>query len=189
MNRIIIQNVFFPFFVFSEELSLLRVYERFQDLTLILNDIEIEEKTKILVNRGPGSYSGIRTALSYVLGLEHGKAVSPENIFSFTSFDFVLSEFPVYYASWPRNEAVSFEETRGYLQKTPSEQIIYVNGTEAKKLPSVTIVSEKDIISDQIDYILFEKLVTPEHIQKFLKVTEFSKDRTPLYINPVHITT
>ena len=47
------------------------------------NNIEIEQKLSLLVNSGPGSFSGIRIALAVIKGIQIVKKL---NIYSFNNF-------------------------------------------------------------------------------------------------------
>ncbi len=189
MNKLVIQNVFHPFFIFDEAIGLLKTYESFQELGTMLTDVEITDKTEIIVNRGPGSYSGIRTSLAYVLGLEHGHLIAQRNISTFTTFDFTMFIQPLYFIAWPRNTVNSIQDTKGYTLDDISKPIRYISGVEALEIPKIKMLAERSfILNSEIPVQLFEDFVNPSHIKNFLNNSSLSKDRSPLYINPVFIT-
>src|SRR3990167_11559011 len=88
---VIIQTALRPMKVVIIEGTSFQLHEipDFQGFFDVMATINIDDNTKLLINRGPGSYSGIRTGIAYVYGLLHGGLIKKEQVFSFTSFDLI----------------------------------------------------------------------------------------------------
>lgn len=192
----LLQTAIEPHFVFLN--SKLHLTD---DLLVTLKNLKFptsDEKT-IYVNIGPGSYSGIRQGIAFVLGLSHIK--KELKIIPYTSFDFVFASFDPQYTyfiyAWPRDPKRFSVETgvKGYCLK--ENQYSYCNQTELKKVKKLAIYVPNEKIAefirsqtkaDEVAVIKPDKISSLEHINLFIRNFNTPRPLEPLYINPVNIT-
>jgi len=154
----------------------------------------ITEETSVLVNRGPGSYSGIRTGISYIYGLLHGNRVSHDHIRSFTSFDLIRAQTghrgPIFIKAWPRLANGTLDGSKGYLEDpSQKDRIRYVAFEEIAGADNLLSVGEETMSSTFPYRTLIDLLRDPIGYRELAaQQTTLSQDLEPLYINPVHIT-
>jgi tRNA A37 threonylcarbamoyladenosine modification protein TsaB len=137
------------------------------------------------VNKGPGSYSGIRSGIAYAQGLLHAGLIDKAHIYSYTTFAFICAAMeikpPIYFKAWPRIPTTTFEETKGYFQDE-SGQVSYKEYAEIKDSKNLTLFSEQQ----NLEVILLD--ATCSKLADNVAKSKQNSDLTPLYINPVHIT-
>lgn len=164
----------------------------FDELYAILATCRIEHDTKIFVNRGPGSYSGIRVGLAYTLGLIHSGVIKEENVFGYTSFDiskyFVSNNTGIFLKAWPR-AITNLGSIKGYIWK--DNAVEYVNFADLSG--TYTVLSEDSIEGmegTKHTLVLHNGLAVPEVTTYFMQnIHTLTHDTSPLYGNPVNITT
>lgn len=192
MHKIFLQIAVQPFIIaiqLDSELQILK-FDNQQDFRTILDKISLTKDTHFVVNRGPGSYAGIRMGLAYILGLIDGGLIPAENVNYVTTFDIVQKQNkPIFLKSWPKLD-VDFSQTKGYLFDGDVSNIVYI---EASKLPANTVVLlESDNtpqgIPETMEILHLSKLLDKTYLFETLQKLPTSTDDTPLYINPVHIT-
>lgn len=193
MHNIILQTVIKPHFVFEimDGESELQTVDSFTEAFDILKEKSFTSETRLFVNRGPGSYAGIRAGLAYTLGLLHGKLLQKDQVFYYTSFDLFLSETTTsekFLKAWPRIGGTS-ENIKGYyFDGIDYESIAYKElSTLNTDVPVFTEYEEELDIPNQTIYI--PSLITDIYLEDFTMTVALNTERAPLYINPVNITT
>lgn len=166
----------------------------FEEFFSEMAKIPITPNTTIIVNRGPGSYSGIRTGISYLYGLLHGGIINSSQIRSCTSFDVVRAATShngaIYLKAWPRMASGMLEKSKGYWSSAThdKQEHAYKVWEEISKIPDLLSIGEEPIKTKHEyrtyaeildDPVTFRELVTAQ--------TALSASLEPLYINPVHI--
>ena len=156
--------------------------------------LTITPETTVIVNRGPGSYSGIRTGISYMCGLLHGGMITSSQIRSCTSFDLVRTatnhKGAIYLKAWPRLASGKLEGSKGYWSAASqnNQEFLYKTWAEISNMPDLLSIGEESIktkyeyrtFADILeDPVTFRELVDSESV--------LSTSLEPLYINPVHI--
>ena len=198
MPLIFIQNALNPNFIFSNGEFIK------ESIKEALEKISIDKNTVIFINKGPGSYTGIR------LGIAFGMAISQLNagkVVTYTSFDFInfiakkskKNSKCIFIQSWPRLErvaldAIEFADIKGYtkcgnnlkvmqLNKLPAESIVYI--------PSTDFISKNVEKLSKYHLVIPQQLLVEKNILDFANQFNPSKESAlePLYINPVAITT
>jgi len=156
--------------------------------------LTLTPETTIIVNRGPGSYSGIKTGISYVFGLLHGGSVTSAQIHSCTSFDLVRAatnhKAPIYLKAWPRLASKKLEESKGYWSPATQtkQEFLYKTWEEISKTPDLLSIGEEPIKTTHEYRIYAEILEDPVTFRGLIdSTTALSTSLEPLYINPVHI--
>lgn len=193
-NYIVIQTVLRPMKVVSilnNEFASVEVAD-FASFFAAMEKLTITAETRILVNRGPGSYAGIRTGVAYAYGLIHGKLVDASQVKSYTSFDYVRAvtshQGPIYLKAWPRLASGTLEGSKGYLEvlgRAPA----YVEWEGIKGTTELLTIGEEPL-KTELEYKNYQEILNDavgfrELTNMFDSLTETLE---PLYINPVHIT-
>lgn len=165
----------------------------FSEFFEAVKKLALTNETKLLVNRGPGSYSGIRTTIAYAFGLIHGSRVNAQNLHSFTSFELISAATnhtgPIYLKSWPRVATGNLAASKGYFSETPEDTGRYAAFEEVSSSQSILSVGEEEIATKLEYRQLRELLSDPIGYRELAQnIEELSTDLEPLYINPVHIT-
>jgi tRNA A37 threonylcarbamoyladenosine modification protein TsaB len=194
MHSIILQTVIKPHFVFEimDGESELNPVDSFAGAFDILKEKSFTSETRLFVNRGPGSYAGIRAGLAYTLGLLHGKLLQKDQVFYYTSFDLIFSEFSDtsqrFLKAWPRTGGTK-ETIKGYyFDGLDYESIAYKELSSLETdIPVFTEYDEELDIPNQVIYI--PSLITDIYLEDFAMTVALNTDGKPLYINPVNITT
>lgn len=194
-NYVIIQTALKPMTVVSihdTDYSKHEVANFAEFFAVMNNSVSITKDTIILVNRGPGSYSGIRTGIAYVLGLLHGRLITDSQIHSFTSFDLVRAtsshKEAIYLKAWPRIASGKLEESKGYFQESPLSVPVYRSWDEIKDQEKLFIVSDEEIQTTHEKRTYTDLLEDPVGYRSLAAEFEkYNNDLDPLYINPVHI--
>jgi tRNA A37 threonylcarbamoyladenosine modification protein TsaB len=164
-------------------------FTTFGEVFAKLSLISIDSDTTVLVNRGPGSYAGIRTGIGYAYGLLHGGIITAEQIFAYSSFDLVqaasgLNE--IFLKGLPRIASHTFTESKGYYQNTKGE-ISYLAFADLPASFSGAKYSEEVIEQENcFNAALLNDEKTYRSLHKLQQ--NWIHDLTPLYVNPVHIT-
>jgi len=198
---LVIQTALMPqtlYYETEQEKGRVEVCENFDEVFALLKDLNITKETEIYVNRGPGSYTGIRTGISYVLGLLHGGLIQKSKIHSYTSFDLIRAAenesdltIPIYMKAWPRVPNGKLSGTKGYFQD--GDQIMHLEYESIQDREDVLFYTREEEITEdnfssdsghQTSTALKEK----NTYSTLIKIKELSTDLTPLYINPVNIT-
>jgi len=156
--------------------------------------LSITPETAIIVNRGPGSYSGIRTGISYAFGLLHGGLVTSAQIHSCTSFDLVRAatnhKGPIYLKAWPRLASKKLAESKGYWSPATQngKEFFYRTWEAISKTPDLLSIGEEPI-KTQHEYRTYADIIEdPVTFRGLVDSTSvLSTSLEPLYINPVHI--
>lgn len=195
-RNIVIQSVLKPATVYVEyeKETVLKTYTTYEDLFHILEPIVIDSDTKIFVNRGPGSYTGIRTALTYVLGLMHGGLISGKQVVPYTSFDLLSAvsgkNEPLFLKSWPRLANGLLTGSKGYFKK--GSEVAFVEYDVISTLPGLVIYTEETDITEALPsdttHIASTTIATEELLEKLIASTIETQPIDPLYINPVNAT-
>lgn len=165
----------------------------FTELFASLNEQNITSETTVFVNRGPGSYSGIRTGIAYVFGLMHAKLLPELQICSYTSFDLIRAatnhDGPIFLKAWPRVPTNQLTTSKGYFSASHTEeQISYKEWEQISDLPALLAVGEEEITTTISYRRLPELLSDPVSFRQLIERASHSNSLEPLYINPVHIT-
>ena len=193
VKNIIIQTALRPMTIAWNEGEIFHIEEvtDFSDFFEKMNALVISKDTHIYVNRGPGSYSGLRTGISYVYGLLHGGLIDKKNIHSFTSFQLIRvatnTSSPIFIKAWPRLANGLLEGSKGYFEE--GEQQLYKTYEGLTGIKNLVCVTEEQLDAAP-DGLTNEKLVTSEdtYIALTKDTSLFTNSLEPLYINPVHIT-
>ncbi|MCC7304293.1 hypothetical protein IT418_02680 [bacterium] len=163
----------------------------YSELFAAIEKIPFTSETILLINRGPGSYTGIRTSIAYAYGLLHGGLLTANHVFSYTSFDYVRAatthKGPIYLKSWPRIKTGKVDESRGYFEK--EGEISYKTWEDVHVEKNLLVVSEENLTTQHecrtYEDLLHDAIGFRELANDHLTL---SKSLEPLYINPVHIT-
>jgi tRNA A37 threonylcarbamoyladenosine modification protein TsaB len=190
MHKVIIQTAVKPHFAYDSETDAIIEFDTHEEFYKVMEQVPLTSDTKIYVNRGPGSYSGIRVGLAYVQGLIHGGLISPQNVLYFTSFTMAHQvETDLFLKAWPRHGG-TFDIAKGYFYSAETKEIHY---TQLKDIsPETTVMIEQNDDFDETNgmtTIRTEDTVNDESLSQLLIQRElFTEDGEPLYINPVNIT-
>jgi tRNA A37 threonylcarbamoyladenosine modification protein TsaB len=157
----------------------------------VMSNFDFEATENLIVNRGPGSYAGMRTGIAYVYGLLHGKVISSDKVSSFTSFDIIRAisgKREIYLKGWPRITSNTFTGSKGYYINTKDE-ISYVSYEDLEKSFQSALFSDEHIEVDNAVTFNASILLKQDTYAKLFAVTT-ARETTlaPLYVNPVHIT-
>lgn len=191
-SNIIIQTALRPMTVFIQqnEVEKIVTITDFPEFFSTMQNLEITGKTQIYINRGPGSYSGIRTGIAYVYGLLHGGLIKMEQIHSFTSFQLISAlskKEAIFIKSWPRIPNGTLAGSKGYFNDHDVQNFIDI--TELKKSSDIAIYSE-EVLGETTPYMYLtsEILNNNETYLTLINFLHTSQTNTldPLYINPVH---
>jgi len=195
LNTVIIQLAMRPLMVVTvsgTDFSATEVAD-FGEFFEVMKKLAITNDTIVLINRGPGSYSGIRTAVSFAYGLVHGGRLPQACVHSFTSFDLVRAATkhigPIYLKAWPRLPSGKLAESKGYFASEHNDTGRYVSFSDVENEKGLLSVGEEEIVSSQEYRALEQLLKDPVGYRELSQKTiELPVTLDPLYINPVHIT-
>lgn len=193
INNIVIQTALRPMTVFIQQAndSNVSIVADFSEFFAALQHVEITPETQIYIDRGPGSYAGIRSGIAYVYGLLHGGLIKQDQIHSFTTFQLVSAlsgKEATFIKSWPRIPNGTLDGSKGYFNDVDVQSFIDI--TELKQSADIAIYSEENLKElPPYTYLTSEILNTPDTYLKLINFLQTLQTNTlePLYINPVHI--
>lgn len=190
MHSIVINTVVLPHFVFEvrDTQKTLQTASTFNEVLTLVNDMEISSDSKLFINRGPGSYSGIRTGMAYGLGITQGKLIQKENLAYYTTFDLLATDQNVFLKAWPRIGG-TLETIKGYYFDRKAQDISYRELSSLTESSIILLEATEELnLPKELHTIYTQDIITKENLTQFLEKTTFTAAMEPLYINPVNIT-